>query len=202
MSVKEWAADAPGRGSGKEPGCSRRVFWSTRLPHTRSVPWSVVNGRLASAGIMRCQPCVQIDEHEAATGRVCPARMSVPGAAARVNALQLLAVTGGRFLSAFDGVPCAPGSDPPFKRQCTHSVSAAEAAAADALVAVIDGKAPDMLSAQQVVDLAEAAQLYSAGAVLEALPAYIEPLFSADGGLPLGEVCCALTPGCCARAST
>lgn len=146
------------------------------------------------------QQLVQIDEHEAATGKTCPALVSIPGATTRVNAFKLVAITGDRFLNAFHLSPASSGCQPPkrtrrgsakapIERGRADAVSsAAEAAAADALVAIVEGDAPERLTAQAVVDLADAVQLYNAGAVLAALPAYIKPLFSAGEGVALDEV--------------
>lgn len=134
---------------------------------------------------------MQIKQHKA-----CPAHLSIPGARQAVNAFKLVAITGDRFLDAFHNSP--PASEYLDNCECesAQGVSAAEAAAADVLVAIIEGRAPERLSAQQVVELARTAQLHNAGAVLEALPAYIKPLFVAEDGPSLIEVRIKLTPGC------
>ena len=136
---------------------------------------------------------VQIEEHEAATGRTCPALMSVPRATTRVSAVKLVAVTGNRFLNAFpDAPPTAPPPTPPVQRsgsldegsscKCAceeESVASGddgEAAATDALVAIINGRAPECLSTHEVLDLVAVAQLFLAEVVLAALPAYVRPL--------------------------
>lgn len=143
---------------------------------------------------------MQIDEHEAATGKTCPALVSIPGAATRVNAFKLVAVTGDRFLNAFHLSHAPPDCQPPkrtrrgsakapFERGGADAVSsAAEAAAAETLIAIVKSDATERLTTQEVVDLADAVQLYSAGAVLAALPVYIKPLFSAGGDVALDEV--------------
>lgn len=147
--------------------------------------------RAVTASAPRYQPRVQIKQHKG-----CPAHMSIPGATQDVNAFKLVAITGDRFLD--DVHSSAPASDCLDNCECesAQGVSAAEAAAADTLVAIIEGRAPARLLAQQVVDLARAAQLHNAGVVLEALPAYIEPLFVAEDGLPLSEVRIKPMPGC------
>lgn len=146
---------------------------------------------------------VQIEEHEAATGHKCYALLSIPGAATRVNAFKLVAVTGDRFLNAFHGAASTddcvmskrprsanPDATPSRGAERATSSSDAETAAVNALVDILEGRAPARLSPQQVLDLADVAQLFMADAILEALPAYIRPLFSADGCVALEEVRC------------
>ena len=133
--------------------------------------------------------------------------MTIPGASMRINAFKLVAVTGDRFLNAFDDVAVHPDS-PPAKRAREGAakgrasgfkpganmavpkptVSKEEAAAADALVAILEGSAPACLSTCQLDALVRVAQLHMADAVVAALPAYIKPLFADDAGLRLDEV--------------
>lgn len=102
------------------------------------------------------------------------------------------------FLSAVNSIV----SGQALGTSATNGISGAEPAAADALAAIVECAAPERLTAQEVVDLAEVAQLYMANVVLEALPAYIDPLFRARGTLALDEVCHERVPACAGFLST
>lgn len=131
---------------------------------------------------------MQIEQHEAATGKACPALVRIPGATKSVGAIDLVTVTGERGLSALHASPAPTDCLDTGACEGAQGAGAAEATAADTFVAIVEGAAPEWLSAEQVIALAEAVQHYTANAVLEALPKYIQPLFGAKGGLTLDEV--------------
>lgn len=124
-----------------------------------------------------CRLCVQIKQHDAASGHSCPAHMSIPGAATQVNVFRLVAVTGERFLHAFQNLSAptvpskrraglrsrpdadndnaggsrassAPDSDAMERTQTSQT--GAEAAAAEAFVSIVEIRAPESLTPQQV----------------------------------------------------
>lgn len=150
---------------------------------------------------------VKIEAYEAESGKACPALVSIPGAAVRVNAFKLVAVTGDRFLNSFHVPPSTQVTVPAKRPRSTATPADAaettgpagdaerasassdgEAAAMGALVDILNGCAPERLSVPALLDLADAAHLNMADAVLAGLPEYVKPLFKDGGSIELDEV--------------
>lgn len=125
----------------------------------------------------RHERAVQVADASREAGRDVPALLRLPGTHTPVSALSLASLTGRRFINSLSSAQlalCAP-STADAAAPASGGMEA-ERQAREHLAAIVNGDAPERLTAAQAVALAEAMQHAAAECLLPLLPAYLAPI--------------------------